>query len=102
MELRHPGIVGVHDFGVSDQGQPFIVMELVSGRTLSQLIASDTVLPLPDLIDMFKHLAEAIAYAHSKGVIHRDRERSEIPSGTRRCAGYRARERQRRPLCRHE
>lgn len=78
MELRHPGIVGVHDFGVSDQGQPFIVMELVSGRTLSQLIASDTVLPLPDVIDMFKQLAEAIAYAHSKGVIHRDIKPSNI------------------------
>lgn len=78
MELRHPDIVGVHDFGVSDQGQPFIVMELVSGRTLSQLIASDTRLPLSDVLNMFRQLAEAIAYAHSKGVIHRDIKPSNI------------------------
>lgn len=78
MELRHPGIVAVHDFGVSDHGQPFIVMELVTGRTLSQLIASQKAVPLSNVLTMFQQIAEAIAYAHKKGVVHRDIKPSNI------------------------
>src|ERR671938_1884678 len=38
--LRHPNIAAVHDFGETEEGQPFIVMELVSGQTLGDLISN--------------------------------------------------------------
>jgi hypothetical protein len=65
--LSHPGIVGVHDFGRED-GASFIVMEYVEGRPLSEL------LPLPPerAVGVARAVLAALAYAHGRGVVHRD------------------------------
>jgi serine/threonine-protein kinase len=65
--LDHPGIVDVHDFGRED-GVGFIVMEYVDGRPLSELV------PLaPDrAIAVARDVLAALAYAHGRGVVHRD------------------------------
>jgi len=68
--LRHPGLVGLHDGGTED-GRPFVVTDLVEGPTLAQRISRG---PLtPGAVRMLgKQLAEALAYVHDGGIIHRD------------------------------
>jgi serine/threonine-protein kinase len=65
--LTHPGIVAVHDFGRED-GVGYIVMEYVEGRPLSDLIP----LPLDRAVAVARQVLEALAYAHGRGVVHRD------------------------------
>ncbi len=68
--LNHPGIVTIYDRGEVD-GQPYIVMELVEGRTLEDLIKQGG--PAPDqLIAIVKQVAAALDYAHGRQVVHRD------------------------------
>jgi eukaryotic-like serine/threonine-protein kinase len=67
--LNHPNIITVHDVGESDDGR-FIVMELVSGRTLRSMAGKHT--PLATLLPLFSQMARAIAAAHADGITHRD------------------------------
>ncbi|HEX4341496.1 MAG TPA: serine/threonine-protein kinase [Polyangiaceae bacterium] len=66
--LDHPGIVRVHDFGTTAEGEAFLVMELVSGGTLSAKIP----LPIARAIETAVELCAALAHAHDAGVVHRD------------------------------
>jgi serine/threonine protein kinase/ketosteroid isomerase-like protein len=68
--LNHPGIVAIHSANVFD-GRPVIVMELIEGRTLSEVLAGG---PLqPDVVNsILDQLLDAVGYAHSKGIVHRD------------------------------
>ena len=80
--LNHPNICTVYEVGETD-GQPFIAMEFVEGRSLSAEIPS---LGLSlDQVERFGiQLADALAHAHSRGVIHRDLKASNViltPSG---------------------
>jgi serine/threonine protein kinase len=67
--LNHPNIITVHDVGESDDGR-FIVMELVSGRTLRSMVGTHT--PLATVLPLFSQMARAIAAAHADGITHRD------------------------------
>jgi predicted Ser/Thr protein kinase len=67
--LNHPNIVGVYDAG-EDQEQLYIIMELVRGKTLKQVAAEG--LSYERSIEIFIGLLEALDYAHSQSVIHRD------------------------------
>ncbi|MFJ9519575.1 protein kinase [Kitasatospora sp. NPDC101801] len=69
--LHHPRIVTVFDSGV-DQGSPYIVMELVHGRPLSQLIAETTWLPVERAVGIAAAVCEALEVAHAAGLVHRD------------------------------
>jgi predicted Ser/Thr protein kinase len=69
--LTHPGIVTVIDRG-DDHGRPFIVFEYVRGRDLRERIADEGRLPLDDVLAIGEQIADALAYAHARGVIHRD------------------------------
>ena len=68
--LNHPNIVTIHEIGRED-GTPFIVMELVDGRTLRDLLYSG---PLPPrrAVAIAAQLADALARAHEAGIVHRD------------------------------
>ncbi|MFJ8626542.1 protein kinase [Kitasatospora sp. NPDC093550] len=69
--LVHPRIVMVFDSGV-DQGTPFIVMELVSGRSLAALLAQQPTLPVERAVGIAAAVCEALAVAHAAGLVHRD------------------------------
>lgn len=68
--LRHPGIVRLYDAG-TDSGDAFLVLELVGGTTLRDLMARGP-MPAADVTRVGRELAEALAHAHSLGVVHRD------------------------------
>jgi serine/threonine-protein kinase len=69
--LNHPGIVTVYDFEVGFDGY-FIAMEYVPGEALDQLLKSDPGRIRANLRDLLVRLADAVAYAHRRHVIHRD------------------------------
>ena len=68
--LNHPHIVAVHDSGEHD-GTPYIVMERLSERTLSDLIAEGP-LPQPQVRSILDDVLSALAAAHAAGILHRD------------------------------
>ncbi|MEW1909476.1 protein kinase [Kitasatospora sp. NPDC085895] len=69
--LVHPRIVMVFDSGV-DQGSPYIVMELVQGRTLGRLLAEQRILPVERAVGIAAAVCEALEVAHHAGLVHRD------------------------------
>jgi eukaryotic-like serine/threonine-protein kinase len=68
--LSHPGLVTVYDVG-DDHGRAYFVMQLIEGDTLAQRIRRGP-LPLGDVIALGAALADALAYVHRRGVVHRD------------------------------
>ena len=69
--LRHAHIVPLHDSGVYDE-LPYYVMAFVEGESLQDRIARDGALPIADVVRFGGQVAEALAYAHREGVLHRD------------------------------
>jgi serine/threonine-protein kinase len=69
--LNHPNIVAVHDAG-ADGGRAYLVMELVHGRTLAEVIRSESPLAPGRAARIAGRVAEALEYAHGRGVVHRD------------------------------
>ncbi len=69
-QMDHPAIVPIHDFGRHEKSL-FFVMPLLAGTTLRQLIEERSLAP-EDAVDIAVEAAEALAYSHSLGVIHRD------------------------------
>src|SRR5919204_1438281 len=69
--VSHPGIVSIHDVG-TEGATPFMVMELVAGETLSQLIWREAPLPIDRSAEIGDAVAEALAFAHDAGIVHRD------------------------------
>lgn len=69
--LDHPNIVGIYDVG-EDDGNYYIVMEYVEGRTLKNLIKRRGSLTLPEVIDIMGQITSGIEHAHEKNIIHRD------------------------------
>jgi serine/threonine protein kinase len=69
--LQHPHIVTVFDVG-EDQGTLFLAMEVVQGGSFSQRLADPAGFPMHDRIRIVAEVAEALAHAHERGVLHRD------------------------------
>jgi serine/threonine protein kinase/tetratricopeptide (TPR) repeat protein len=90
-QLEHPGIVPVYEMARRPEGQtPFYTMRFVRGRTLTEAVrdyhrrlgeGKDTPLDLADLLNAFVGVCNAVAYAHSRGVIHRDLKGQNVVLG---------------------
>jgi len=77
--LEHPGIVPIHDAGRLADGRIFYVMKLVRGRTLQDYLASRP--DLDDRLGVFERICEPVAFAHSRGVVHRDLKPDNVMLG---------------------
>ena len=69
--LSHPGLVPVYDAGTDEAGRPWVVMELVRGETLADTVSRGPLAPLR-VAEIGRVLAEALAYVHGQGLVHRD------------------------------
>lgn len=87
--LEHPNIVPVHDIGMDSSGSPYFTMKLLRGRTLAavlkQLAENDPEAirdyPLHKLMRIYSRICNAIAFAHSKGVLHLDLKPENVQIG---------------------
>ncbi len=97
--LQHPGIAPVHEMGRLEDGRPFFAMKLIEGQTLAAILRQRTledVSPtdhpprenpppdrpdLPRLLSVFGQISQTLAYAHSRGVIHRDLKPGNVMVG---------------------
>ena len=78
MELSHSHIVTVRGFEEMDTGQPFLVMDYVDGQTLEEILLEHERMSEAEVTRIFGPIAEALDYAHGRGVIHRDVKPSNI------------------------
>jgi tetratricopeptide (TPR) repeat protein len=69
-QLNHPNIITVFDFGEED-GSTYMAMELLEGRDLKDVIR-DGALSLPEKLEIMELMCDGLAFAHTKGVVHRD------------------------------
>ena len=76
-QLRHPNIITIHDYGEQD-GLPYIVMEYLTGDTLSNLLKTRTRLSLDESLPLLRDLASALDYAHAQNIVHRDIKASNV------------------------
>ena len=76
--MNHPAIVSVYDFGRTEEGQLYFVMEYVDGTDVQQMIATHGKLPPEHALAVTAHLCDALGYAHKQGVVHRDIKPSNV------------------------
>lgn len=77
-QLNHPNIIKVLNFGASESGAPYMVMEFFSSSSLESLIAENGALPPDVVLHICAKLCDALASAHERGIFHRDLKSSNI------------------------
>ena len=78
--MDHPNIAKVFDAGISDDGRPYFVMELIKGVPLTKYCDEAKLTPKQRL-ELFVPVCQAVQHAHQKGIIHRDLKPSNILIG---------------------
>jgi serine/threonine-protein kinase len=76
--ISHPHALTVTDFGESDNGVVFLVMEYLRGRTLKDIIRGDGPMSLPRVTEIVRQVSGALEAAHEQGVVHRDLKSDNI------------------------
>lgn len=71
-KIEHPAVASVLDDGETEDGEAFLVLELIEGEPLSARLSREQKLPLEEVIELAEQLLDALAEAHLQGVIHRD------------------------------
>lgn len=75
--LVHPNVVGVTDFGATEGGLPYIVMDFVDGRSLADIIDDGPIAPAR-VVKLARAVCDGLAFAHDAGVVHRDLKPANI------------------------
>jgi eukaryotic-like serine/threonine-protein kinase len=70
--LRHEHIIDITDFGNTEDGRTFVVMELLEGESLAECLSREPKLPEMRILRIASQAASALAAAHAKGIVHRD------------------------------
>ncbi|MGI9065908.1 MAG: serine/threonine-protein kinase [Pyrinomonadaceae bacterium] len=76
--ISHPHALSVTDFGESENGVVFLVMEYLSGKTLKELIREEGPMALPRAVELIRQVGGALDAAHAEGVVHRDLKSDNI------------------------
>ncbi len=76
--LHHPNITTIYDFGVTEDGTPYIVQEFLTGEDLDRLLKRKVLLSLNRKVRILLDVCEGLGYAHAAGIIHRDIKPSNI------------------------
>ncbi|HEY9715809.1 MAG TPA: serine/threonine-protein kinase, partial [Chroococcales cyanobacterium] len=76
--LSLPNILTIYDFGLTGEGQPYMVMDYLEGTSLSDVLDKDGHLPVDRFLGIFSQACAGLAHAHQKGVLHRDIKPSNI------------------------
>ena len=71
-DIRHPNIVRVTDFGTTNDGAPYLVMDRIVGMTLAQRMAETNPLHHDLVLRIYQELRSALAYCHGRGIVHGD------------------------------
>lgn len=77
-QLNHPAIACTREFGLDQDGRPYLVMDLVAGTPLSERLSKDGPLEPDVAVKITRQLCEALEHAHSRNVVHRDIKPSNI------------------------
>jgi len=70
--LSHPNIVAIYEVGQADDGRQYIAMECLPGETLRQRLRRSSPLSVPEAVAIAVRVADALHYAHGRGIVHRD------------------------------
>ncbi|HEY9713039.1 MAG TPA: serine/threonine-protein kinase, partial [Chroococcales cyanobacterium] len=76
--IKNPHIVGVHNYGISESGAPYLVTDLLEGLSLEAEIKNNGVIQEERCVGLFKQICQGLFAAHENGVIHRDLKPSNI------------------------
>jgi serine/threonine-protein kinase len=76
--LSHKNIVSIYDFGITEFGQPYMVMEFVDGLSITDRLARDGHFSVEDTVTIATQVCDAIEHAHQNGILHRDIKSSNI------------------------
>jgi serine/threonine-protein kinase len=76
--ISHPHAISVTDFGESEDGIVFLVMEFLHGKTLKEIIKNSGPLPLRRVVEIMRQVCGALEAAHAEGVVHRDLKSDNI------------------------
>jgi eukaryotic-like serine/threonine-protein kinase len=71
-KVGHPGAVAILDDDITPEGAPFLVMEFLHGKTLSERLRDEGRLPLVDVVRVVDAVLDVLAAAHDQGIVHRD------------------------------
>lgn len=85
--INHPHCVDVTDFGKTQEGVFYLVMEYVEGETLHRLLRREGTLPVKRAINILKQIAEGVEAAHEVGILHRDLKPANIFMMKKRASG---------------
>jgi tetratricopeptide (TPR) repeat protein len=76
--LAHENVVRVFDFGSTEEGSPFLVMEFLDGEDLAARLEREGPLPVREALELFAQACEGLAEAHAQGLVHRDLKPSNL------------------------
>lgn len=77
-DLTHPNLLTIYDFGISQDGQAYIVMDYIEGESLSDLVQRQGHIDLTQALPLFYDICLGLAHAHEKNVLHRDIKPSNV------------------------